>query len=369
MVPAGYKHSFNLTVDFIDGKQRLYGYKTLNFLNGAEDSTFMHSVLYCYLTRQYIPALKANFVKVVINGESWGIYANQQQFNKEFLQENYKTTQGAPGACQAIPAPVPAWLTSVKTSQITKRSYQIKSKDNDKDWKALIEVCRVLNKTPIDKLEEALKPILDIDGVLWFLALDNAVINDDGYWTRASDYSLYRDPKGVFHLSPYDTNETFMPMGGGKGGKGGPGGFGGPKGGGPGGDKGPKDGFGKGPKDGKGFGGGGYGLDPLSGVNNGRTPLYRLMTVPSLKEKYLANVRKIATDSLDWKNLKPVVDQYRALIEKEIELDTRKLSSLADFKAALSDPPEGNSRENLRAFADGRRSYLLNHPEIKKAGQ
>ena len=27
--------------------------------------------------------------------------------------------------------------------------------------------------------------MLDIDGVLWFLAIDNALINNDGYWTRA----------------------------------------------------------------------------------------------------------------------------------------------------------------------------------------
>ena len=51
---------------------------------------FMHSVLFCNLSRQYIPAPKANLVKVVINGESWRIFANQQQFNKDFLKENYE---------------------------------------------------------------------------------------------------------------------------------------------------------------------------------------------------------------------------------------------------------------------------------------
>ena len=47
--------------------------------------------------------------------------------------------------------------------------------------------------------------------MLWFLALDNALINNDGYWTRASDYSLYRDPKGKFHVIPHDMNEAFGP--------------------------------------------------------------------------------------------------------------------------------------------------------------
>ncbi|HZZ79821.1 MAG TPA: CotH kinase family protein [Gemmataceae bacterium] len=348
MAPAGYKHSLNLSFDYANPDQRLYGYKSTNFLNVAEDPSFMHSVLYCNISRKYIPAPQANFVKVVINGESWGIYVNQQHFNKDFLKENYNTTKGArwrvpghPGANAGLP-----YLGENIADY--KRLYEIKSKDDDKDWKALIELCRVLNKTPIDKLEEAIRPILDVENVLWFLALDNMSINDDGYWTRSSDYSIYRDPKGKFHLSPHDTNETFMSMGGkfGVGGKGG---------------------FGKGPKEGKGAGGS-YGLDPLVGVNNPRTPLYRLLAVPSLKAKYLDNMRTLATDDLDWKKLKPIVDQYRTLIEKEVALDTRKLYSLADFTAAHADGPNApNSRYRIQAFAEGRRNYLLNYPGIKKS--
>ena len=44
----------------------------------------------------------------------------------------------------------------------------------------------------------------DFLGALWFLALDNALVNSDGYWTRASDYSIYRDEKGIFHILPYE---------------------------------------------------------------------------------------------------------------------------------------------------------------------
>ncbi len=107
-----------------------------------------------------------------------------------------------------------------------KRRFEIKTGDDPKDWKALIALCRVLNETPLDKLEEALKPILDIDGALWFLAIDNALINGDGYWTRGSDYSIFLDGKGKFHVIPHDTNETLQPAMGFGFGPGGPG-FGG----------------------------------------------------------------------------------------------------------------------------------------------
>jgi len=53
-----------------------------------------------------------------------------------------------------------------------------------------------------------------------------------------------------------------------------------------------------------------------------------------------------------------------------VELDTRKLYSLAEFKSALADvaPAAGGSRFNLRAFAEGRRNYLLNYPAIRELG-
>ncbi|MGI9176680.1 MAG: hypothetical protein ACR2IT_02350, partial [Pirellulales bacterium] len=54
--------------------------------------------------------------------------------------------------------------------------------------------------------------------ILWFLALDNALVNSDGYWTRASDYTLFADAKGMFHVIPHDMNEAFSSGHGGPGG-------------------------------------------------------------------------------------------------------------------------------------------------------
>ena len=44
--------------------------------------------------------------------------------------------------------------------------------------------------------------MLDVDGVLRFLALEIALVNTDGYWTRASDYNIYQDERGRFHVHP-----------------------------------------------------------------------------------------------------------------------------------------------------------------------
>ncbi|MEZ6048671.1 MAG: CotH kinase family protein [Planctomycetaceae bacterium] len=97
MVPSGYKRSLNVSIDMANEDQRINGYRTLNLLNGASDNSMMSTVLYSYIARKYTVAPKANFVRVVINGEDWGIYTNVQQFNKEFLKENYGSSKGLAG--------------------------------------------------------------------------------------------------------------------------------------------------------------------------------------------------------------------------------------------------------------------------------
>jgi hypothetical protein len=356
-----------------------------------------------------MPAPKANLVKVVVNGESWGIYTNAQQFDKEFLKDNKDQLGGAKKKDEApkgvrwkVPGS-PGGRGSLEyigdDVEAYKRIYAIKTEDAkeaDKAWKALIKLCKTLNQTPPDKLEEALKPILDIDGALWFLALENVLINGDGYWIRTSDYAMFLDAKAQIHIIPHDMNEVFGPAmmmggrggpggrggrgggpggpgggpggfgpgGGGGGAPGGQGGFGGP-GGGPGGGQpatrpggdgfgggGGRGGFGGGAGGGPGGGGfgGGFGgpgggmgprgggveLDPLVGIDDPTKPLRsKLLAVPALRAKYLEYVRTIAEKSLDWDKLGPLVERYRVMIEKEVEADTRKLESYEAFKRTV----------------------------------
>jgi hypothetical protein len=95
IVPAGRKRSLNVALDFVHKDQQLGGYRTFNLLNANEDPTFLHSVLYNHIAREYLPAPKANFVRVAINGESWGIYPSVQQFNKDFARDFYGGPDGA----------------------------------------------------------------------------------------------------------------------------------------------------------------------------------------------------------------------------------------------------------------------------------
>jgi spore coat protein CotH len=226
MVVEGSKRSLTISTDFIHDKQELGGYRKLDLLNSHDDPSFLRSLLGLQVARDYIPAPKANLMRVVINGESWGIYVNQQHFNKDFLADNFSTTKGARWKVKGSPGGRGGLNYLGDDAEEYKRIYDIKSKDEAKTWAELIRLCKALSEESPEKLEKTLPAMLDVEGALKFFAWDNVLANGDGFWARASDYSLYRDQAGRFHIIPYDANETFS-MGGRRGGPGGPGGSGG----------------------------------------------------------------------------------------------------------------------------------------------
>lgn len=428
MVPTGYKRSFNVSVDLADSDQRLYGYKTLNLLNSAGDPSYMSTVLYSRIANQYIPAPKANHVRVVINGENWGVYVNVQQFNKDFLAEHFDSTKGTRWKVAGNPGADGGLRYLGDDLEQYKQRFEMKSNDGKKAWKQLIKLCRVLNETPIESLEKELESILDIDAVLRFLALDVVLVNSDGYWTRASDYSIFLDAEGQFHLFPHDMNEAFH-GGHGPGGPGGPSGgppgdFGPPRGeGDPGrgaftpeeiaeleellfGDdagrretrnldvggrrdqqRGPegfggadrpdqnggfrRGGQGRGPGGPGGPGHGGSDLDPLVSIDNERMPLRKqLLAIPELRAKYVGYVREIAEKSLDWKEVEPFLAAQSELIAQDVAADTKKLETAEAFAQATSlrSANETTGRSSLRQFFEERRNYLLNYQESNRPG-
>jgi len=356
MVPEGRKRSLNVSLDFVNGKQALGGYRTFNLLNANGDPTFLRAVLYTQIASHYIPTPKMNYMRVVINGESWGIYLNAQQFNKDFTRDFFNSVKGVRWKVPGSPGGRAGLNYIGERIEDYKRLYEIASKDDPRSWADLIKLTKVLSETPPDKLEAALAPILDVDGALKFLALDVALVNSDGYWTRASDYNIYQDPKGIFHVLPHDVNEGLGPQEGGgrRGGfpppdfaRGGPPpgdpgrGFPGMRAGGP----------GRGGRGGFGPGGGGPDLDPLVGVDDENKALRsKLLAVPALRARYLTYVRDIAEHWLDWKTLGPIAEKHRGLIAADVLADTRKLYSSEAFDSGL---------EGLKTFVDARRAYLL----------
>ena len=340
-VPRGQKRSLNLSIDFKDDEQRLLGYRSLNLLNSNQDPTFLRSYLYLYVSRQYIAAPKANFVRVVINGEDWGVYVNIQQVNGDFMKETFDSRKGARWKVSGSGRGMRGGLAYLGENPLAYWSlYDIKSDDVEESWDALINLTRVLNGTPFDQLPAAIEPILDVDATLRFLALDKAFQNNDGYWTKGGDYYVVMNKDGVFRPVPWDANETWREIEGGRGGS-----------------------FAYRAQ-----------LDPFDGANDtDKALLYRLLRVESYQQRYLAYLRDIAENWLDWDRLAPVIEEAHRVIGDAVEADDRKLYSTDSFLSGVfRDSAAGYGRSSppsmsLMSFATERREYLLNYPAVREA--
>jgi hypothetical protein len=282
------------------------------------------------MARSYLPALKANYVRVVINGESWGIYVNQQRYNKDFLRDAFKTEDGT--RFKSSNRSRGGGLSYLGEDVATyRRWYELQGSDKDDAWKPLMHFTRVLNETPPERLKAALEPIFNIDGALRYLALDIVMMSGDGYWLHGSDYNLLVDAKGILHILHHDTNEAFTAQGGGRGG-----------------------------------GASNASADPFVSTDDPYKALrHKLLAVPEFRTRYLEYVRDIARDALDWSKIGPRIEAHRKLISADVEADTRKLASTAEFTAATFGEGDTPAATTLKGFIQQRREFLLNHPDIK----
>ena len=326
------KRSINLYIDHKHDGQKLLGYKTLNLLNSNSDPTFMREVIYSHIARDYIPAFKGNFIKVVINGESWGIYSNIQQYNKDFLEDNFNTRGGVRWKIGAGGG----GRGNLRYPGEKKEDYagfQLRTDGADDAWTELRQFTKLLDETPLDLLEEKLSDRFNLDGALWSLALE-CVFQDEGYFTRGSDYNLYLDPDGRFQLLQHDGNEVMNIPGG----PGMPSGLNGPK------------------------------LEPFYNADNEDRPLmHKLFQVPQIKARYRHHLKTITEEWIDWGKIGPLVAGYSELISDEIEKDVRKHSSFDAFrKGQVENSSDGRrTKLGLKPFTIGRREFLLNHPDVK----
>jgi hypothetical protein len=326
MVPDGLKRSLSLSLDAWNTRQSLLGHSSLNLLNSNQDATFLRSVLYLDIARQYIAAPRANFVRVVINGESWGLYVNQQTFGKPFLREQLGTDAGTRwkspnnsvgGGFNYLGEDIAAY----------RRWYEQKGKDDTVAWRALAEMTRLLNTTSLEQLERTANDVLDVDELLRFLALDVALVNGDGYWNDGSDFNVLRGADGRFRAFPHDVNEAFRARGDASA------------------------------------------PDPLVALTDSNKALRsRLLQVPAFRTRYLRYVGEIAETWLDWQRLGPLVDRYVQLIEEEVARDTRKHFPTDALRPAIYGSPDGPpDPRTLKGFAQLRRAALLSHPEVRDA--
>jgi hypothetical protein len=71
-------------------------------------------------------------MRVVVGDESWGIFLNAEQFNKDFLRANYRSDDGARWKVPGSPNGRGGMEYLGDDPALYKRAYEIRSKDGRK---------------------------------------------------------------------------------------------------------------------------------------------------------------------------------------------------------------------------------------------
>lgn len=205
------RNPFHLKLNYIRKSQNHQGYKEVKLSNALRDPSMVREVLSYEIARKYMPAPKASYVQVNINGQYQGMYVNVEAVDESFLERNFGSSDNSFFKCTSpkdrvkqsnCKKNVYSSLEYEESAACYLSNYEIKSKEG---WDDLIELTRVLNETPdeVDKM-------LNVDRVLWMLAFNNVLVNLNSYsGGKSENYYLYMDNRGRFNPVIWDLNLSF----------------------------------------------------------------------------------------------------------------------------------------------------------------
>ncbi|HCR48874.1 MAG TPA: hypothetical protein DIW24_04540, partial [Bacteroidetes bacterium] len=327
------KKSFNITLDAQIEDQNWLGYKTLNLNNAFDDNSFMREVLYLKQIRKHIPAAQANYVKLIINGVDWGIYANVQQLDKAFIREWFRNDNGtrwradAPTNGTGGPGGPGGGSWGDGTAAINylgtdttayKKYYTMKSTTRSKPWEDLVLAASTLNNTTLADRTIQYPVSLDVDRILWHLASEDLFSDDDSYIYKGKmDYYMYWDKEtGRLLTHEYDGNSVMKSST--------------------------------------------SSWSPFYNETKVNYPLMnKVLAVPAYRQRYLAHLRTLMKDTFDPVSIGAQIDTYFNLIKDPINADPKKRMTYTAFT---------NEIQVLKNFVNNRRTALLANTEVGRTG-
>lgn len=337
-LPINVKLDYRIKTQEIKGGQR-----TIKLSNAFLDPSFLRDPLAYEIIRRYMPAPLCNFTRVYINNTFYGVYINTESIDEPFLQKHFETNTGFLVKCDpdnwkkvrsqsGCPKGENASLSYLNDSPgCYDAFYEV---DDPASWKPLLNLIKVLNKTP-DNVES----VLDIDQTLWMHALNNVMVNLDSYTGSLShNYYLWIDSTGVGHPLIWDLNMAF----------------------------------------------GGWRrnfsfeqmsdeelirFSPLAEFSNPKRPLIsKVLRTPLFRKIYVAHIKTIVTDFLENGAWLTEAEAMMKEIDPWVKKDSLKLYTYEDFKESL-DKTMVNGPDKiigLRQLMGKRTEYLRAHPALSK---
>lgn len=197
---AGTEFHPSLKIDFNDfqADARLDGLKKLNLHNHSTDTSNLAEFLsYEAWRRMGVAAPRTGWAEVWINDRNWGLYTTVEEPGQDFIDEHFGYRQGDLYKPE-LPGGSLVWRGESITNY-TNLNWELQT---DTDHSAFLHLVDVINHQPATVLGQ----VLDLKGVLTYLAGNVALGNGDDYTFLAHNYYLYENSPGHFTFLPWDMN-------------------------------------------------------------------------------------------------------------------------------------------------------------------
>ncbi|HUR31268.1 MAG TPA: CotH kinase family protein [Saprospiraceae bacterium] len=207
------KKSFQISLNTYVPGRKWYGIEKINLNGEHNDPTVSRSKIAWDLLRDIgVPGPRASHVELYINNTYFGLYANVEHIDEEFVQTRFGNNDGNLYKCLW-----PADLKYLggdpdlyKFESGDRRVYELITNEETDDYTDLAHFIEVLNNTPIDELRCELDKIFNINSYLLAMAFDILSGNWDGPLYNKNNFYLYHnEATGKFEYMPYDLDNTF----------------------------------------------------------------------------------------------------------------------------------------------------------------
>lgn len=336
--PAAKRNGLYLKLDLNKAGQNYQGYSEVDLSDGVRDPSMMREVLAHEIAQPYVPSPRANFAKVFINEELYGVFTNVEVIGEAFLSKRFAETNGTLIAATpdyVVPAPEECRTKQYASLQVDNSAgcYQHNfTALQNPDWEALFQLAKTLQDKPAD-----IEKVLHVDKTLWMLAFNNVLANLSSYTGQYSpNYLLYRDERGRF--VPIVTGFNFA--------------FGSYKNTGTGSDLGTVEML---------------QLDPMLHADDATKPLISvLLANEEYRKQYLAHMRTIIHNHFKDDTFTKRVEALQLMILPDLAEDENKYYSLAEIEKSLTTIIGRKSKiPGLVDFMNKRISFLENHSAFR----
>jgi len=203
-----------LRVDFnrYVASQEFHGYKSLVLDNLTQDPSFLRERLaFAVFEAMGIAAPQIAHTRLMVNGEYWGLYTLVEPVSKPFLRnrlgedggnlfdyewvDNYYFTYKGADAGLYIPAP-----------------FEPETNEDALDPSGLVAFIRTINEAPDESFLSAVSALLDVENFLTYLAVENALAENDGFlgFAGVNNFYLYQyRGRNRFTFIPWDKDSSF----------------------------------------------------------------------------------------------------------------------------------------------------------------